>query len=219
MIQLYLLILIMIFVIILCINKESFVDGSESVVDGSGSVVDGSEPVVDGSGSVVDGSGSKSDLQCGEDKHRVEVWDGEGVYLYGCNSLYDDDTYDISQVGIKLFWNKSDIENSKTILIVNTEDADDTFIKDISGDQIELDKNENTNVQQPIKTYELKHNIIEGKKYFITVNYVKPDAIYVSNTLQITALSPVPHVKSSGVKMEQQKLMSLLRNKTFDIYL
>jgi hypothetical protein len=161
----------------------------------------------------------QGDLQCSQDKHRVEGWEGEGVYLYGCNSLYNDDTSDISQVGIKIFWNKSDIEDSKTILIVNTEDADDAFIKDISNDKIELDENDNTNVQQPIKTYELTHNIIEGKQYFITVNYVKKDIIYTSNTLKITAVSPVPHVKSSGFKMEQQKLMNLLRNKTFDIYL
>ena len=90
-----------------------------------------------------------------------------------------------------------------------TSDDDDTFIKDISDEQTELNDNENTNVPQPIKTYELKHNIIEGKTYFITINYVKNDIIYVSNTLQITAVSPVPHFKSSGSNIQQQTLMNL----------
>jgi hypothetical protein len=189
MIQLYLLILIVVFLVIFYFNKESF----ESPV--------------------------KDDLQCDQDKKRVALWEGDGVYLYGCNSLYNDDTSDISQVGIKLFWNKNDIEDSKTIIIVNTEDDDDTFIKDISEEQTELNDNENTNVPKPIKTYELKHNIIENKTYFITVNYVKNDIIYVSNTLQITAVSPIPHFKSSGSNIQQQTLMNLLRNKSFDIYL
>jgi hypothetical protein len=192
MIQLYLLILIVVFVIIFYFNKESFQSDA---------------PVF------------KGDLQCDQDKQRVALWDGDGVYLYGCNSLYNDDTSNLSQISIKLFWNKNDINDSKTIIIVNTEDDDDTFIKDISDEKVELDENENTNVPQPIKTYELKHNIIEGKTYFITVNYVKDDIIYVSNTLQITAVSPVPHFKSSGFKIQQQNLMNLLRNKTFDIYL
>ena len=191
MIQLYLLILIVVFVVIFYFNKESF--------DSQGD--------------------SQGDLQCDQDKQRVSLWKGAGVYLYGCNSLYNDDTSNLSQVGIKLFWNKNDIEDSKTIIIVNTEDDDDTFIKDISDEQIELNDTKNTNVPQPIKTYELKHNIIEGKTYFITVNYVKNDIIYVSNTLQITAVSPIPHFKSSGSNIQQQSLMNLLRNKSFDIYL
>ena len=199
MIQLYLLILILVFVIILCNKKEMFQNGGVGYID---------KEI------------SKSDLQCANSKHRVESWGGDGVHLYGCNSLYKDEPNDVSQVGIKLFWNKSDIETSKTILIVNTEDVDDTFIIDISDSQTDIPLNTVPNtVQQPIKTYELKNNIIEGKTYFITVNYVKPDSIYVSNTLRITALSPVPHTDSSVSNIGQQNLMNLLRNKTFDIYL
>jgi hypothetical protein len=223
MIQLYLLILILVFIIILCNKKEMFIDGGVGSIEPEvGSIepeVGSIEPEVGSIDGGVSIDVDKGNLQCSEDKHAVESWSGDGVHLYGCNSLYKDEPNDVSHVGIKLFWNKSDIGSSKTILIVNTSDGDNTFIKDITNEQIELDENPNTNVQQPIKTYELTHNIIEGKTYFITVNYVKPDAIYISNTLRITALSPIQHTNSSGSKSGNQNLMNLLRNKTFDIYL
>ena len=188
MIQLYLLVLIIIFVVILVTIKEQF-------------------------------ETSKADLQCAKDKNRVVTWDGYRIYLYGCNSLYNDDQNKPSQIGIKLFWNKNDIEG-KPLIIVNTEDNDDTFIKDISSHQITLMENDNSNVPQPIKMYELKHNIIEGKTYFITVNYISADkTMHVSNTLKITATSPVPHYKSSGYNLQKQNLMNLLRDKTFEIYI
>jgi hypothetical protein len=184
MIQLYILVLIIIFIGIFFTIKENF-----------------------------------ADLKCDTEKQIVVQWatdNNEGSYLYGCNSLYSDNKDSPSQIGVKLFWNKR--VHGKTILIVNTEDTDDTFIKEI--EPVEIDPETNSeNENDKYYTYELKHNIIEGKTYFITVNYIHGDTINVSNTLKITAISPVPHFKSSGFKLQQQNLMNLLRNKTFDIYL
>jgi hypothetical protein len=202
MIQLYLLVLIIIFIGILYTIKEKFQDRGDFKCD-------------DGIQRVMDWSNDNSDNK-------------DGVYLYGCNafSSNNDKTNSLSQISIKLFWNKSDVEPEKIILIVNTEDDDDTFMKEISPK--ELTYNTHTNIPQspenPIKTYELIDNIIEGKTYFITINYIAKKVndiqpIHVSNTLKITAISPVPHFKSSGFKLQQQNLMNLLRNKTFDIYL
>ena len=139
MIQLYLLVLIIIFVVILVTIKENF--------------------------------------KCDSDIQQVIQWTSDNdtdTYLYGCNSLYSDNNESPSRVGIKLFWNKH-IVSKKTLLIVNTDDDDDTFIRDISTDKDYKEqqvKNENTNIDHPIKTYELKDNIIEGKTYFITINYI-----------------------------------------------
>jgi hypothetical protein len=191
MIQLYLLVLIIIFVVILVTIKETF----------------------------------QSNLKCDSEKQRVIQWsrdnDNEGSYLYGCNSLYNDNKASPSQIGITLFWNKP-IGSNKTVLIVNTEDKDDTFIEHINPAPLNInpEEGEDKKTDQNYYSYELKDNIIEGKTYFITVNYIDSDEIiHVSNTLKITAISPVPHFKSSGFKLQQQNLMNLLKNKTFDIYL
>jgi hypothetical protein len=193
MIQLYLLVLIIIFIGIFFTIKEHF----------------------------------QANLKCDSAKQRVKQWasdtDTGDSYLYGCNSLFKSDNKS-SQIGIKLFWTKK-IMGTKTVLIINTEDKDDTFIKDIKDikhiDSVKKndENDENDEEEAKIYTYELKENIIEGKTYFITVNYIDDEVIYVSNTLKITAISPVPHFKSSGFKLQQQNLMNLLRNKTFDIYL
>lgn len=195
MIQLYLLVLIIIFIVIFFTIKEHF--QSESIIN------------------------------CDKGKQTVIEWvkedDQNGSYLYGCNTLIKPDENKPSKLAIKLFWNKDKI-GTRTIVIVNTEDKDDTFIKDIITDRIvTVSKNNedgkgNEN-QTNIYSTTLSDNIIENKTYFITVNYIEDDVIHVSNTLKITAISPTPHFESSGASLEKQNLMSLLRNKTFDIYL
>ena len=189
MIQLYLLILIIIFVVILVTIKEKF-------------------------------QNSKDELKCGAHQ-QVQQWvtdNNSGSYLYGCNALYSDKKDSSSQVGITLFWNKPIIGRTRTVLIVNTEDKDDTFITHIDPDPITPKEGEDTE-NNTYYTHELKDNIIEGKTYFITVNYIENGVIHVSNTLKITAISPVPHSKSSEYNLQKQNLMNLLKDKTFDIYI
>jgi len=162
---------------------------------------------------------SKDELKCGAHQ-QVQQWvtdNNSGSYLYGCNALYSDKKDSSSQVGITLFWNKRIM--GKTVLIVNTEDKDDTFITQIDPDPITPKEGEDENTDQNYYTHELKDNIIEGKTYFITVNYIENGVIHVSNTLKITAISPVPHSKSSGYNLQKQNLMNLLKDKTFDIYI
>ena len=202
MIQLYLLVLIIIFVVILVTIKEKFQNNAE----------------------------------CKDESQMVQDWPNDAsVFLYGCNAFASTNANNdslstnanndsLSQLSIILYWKNNDLQPDKIILIVNTEDDDDTFIKDITNDHKDVtDTNSTKPSGQPIKTFELIDNIIEGKTYFITINYIVKETegqtINVSNTLKITAISPVPHFKSSGFKLQQQNLMNLLRNKTFDIYL
>jgi len=183
MIQLYLLVLIIIFIVILFTIKEKF-----------------------------------NDARCNPEKMQSTAksssWTSAEsdppVYLYG--STYVNTETTPNTIGIKLTWNKSD-DAGRIILIINTEDNDDTLIKDISTD-VDIQA---TDIDYTIKTYELNESIIPNKTYLITLNYINDNIMSVSNTLKITATNPAVSDENSG--SSQQNLMNLLKDKTFDIYL
>tara|TARA_B110000967_G_C18568421_1_gene403645 strand:+ start:42 stop:623 length:582 start_codon:yes stop_codon:yes gene_type:complete len=193
MIQLYLLVLIIIFIVILFTIKEKF-------------------------------NGDSCNLTNLDNTAKSSSWTSDSnsppVYLYG--STYVNTTTTPNTIGIKLTWNKSD-DAGRIILIINTEDNDDTLIKDISKD-VDIPKTVDDNPDK-IKTYNLNESIIQNKTYFITLNYINTndndndndDVMSVSNTLKITATNPVVSGEQSG--SSHQNLMNLLQDKTFDIYL
>ena len=190
MIQLYLLVLIIIFIVILFTIKEKF-------------------------------NGHSCNLTNLDNTAKSSSWTSDSnsppVYLYGSTYVTATNT-----IGIKLTWNKSD-DAGRIILIINTEDNDDTLIKDISTD-VDIPKTVDDNPDK-IKTYNLNESIIPNKTYFITLNYINTndndndndDVMSVSNTLKITATNPVVSGEQSG--SSHQNLMNLLQDKTFDIYL
>ena len=90
-----------------------------------------------------------------------------------------------------------------------------------------LDITEKYETKNEVYSYDLNDPYIQERiTYEINIccinniaNNPDGDTVYVSNTLKITAMSPVPHLESSGFNLQQSPLMDLLKNNTFDIYL
>ena len=194
MIQLYLLVLIIIFVVILVTFRENFENGKESEI-----------------------------INKLKKEHNITVnrW-GQNMFLYASNTLYTDEN-NLSKVGIKLFWDMEPISYKEgldvVIIITNvTDPTESTLILDIT---------EKYETKNEVYSYDLNDPYIQERiTYEINIccinniaNNPDGDTVHVSNTLKITAMSPVPHLESSGFNLQQSPLMDLLKNNTFDIYL